>query len=297
MNNRFVVDNNPYDLGKDICGKHHDVREVHPILLKIVLEFDRVCRKNNIPYALCFGSALGIINYGGFIPWDDDMDLAIDYFDIPRLVEALKNDLGDEYSFDCYEDNKKYNVMIPTFKIRYKNSYIKERFYYNVPNRCGNGDGLFIDVVAFMGVPEDINEHRQLIKFSKRRTLRYVFSDAFFRIHPYRLKKQFKEFERKTAEKYKDSPVVSQTVIIPFQDWNEKKEHLSYPREVIYPFKEYDFCGHKLYSFNDIEKFCRLCYGDQSIKKLVGDEWIDPFPMKKRKCKHNATYCLDHKVK
>ena len=74
----FVIDNNPYDLGKDVYKKHHDVREVHPLLLKIILELDRVCRKNNIPYALSFGSALGIVNYGGFIPWDDDMDVAID---------------------------------------------------------------------------------------------------------------------------------------------------------------------------------------------------------------------------
>lgn len=40
-------------------------------------EMNRVCRKNNIPYALHAGDALGVINYKGFIPWDDDIDLAI----------------------------------------------------------------------------------------------------------------------------------------------------------------------------------------------------------------------------
>lgn len=291
--NNYVIDNHPYDLGKDIKGKHHDVREVHPILLKMILELDRICRKHNIGYALSYGSALGIVNYGGYIPWDDDMDVAIDYFDIDRLLKALKEDLGEEFTFDCYEDNKRFNVLIPTFKIRYKNSYIFEKFWYTLPNRCRNGDGIFIDIVAFMGVPTDKKEHYKLLKFTKNKTLGYVICDAFLRIHPYKLKKKIKDFEREVANKYKDSPMVSQTIIIPFQDWAEKKENLAYQREVIYPFREYDFCGHKLYSFNNVEEFCRLCYGEKALKKYIDGKWVDPLPMKKRGSKHNVTYSLD----
>ena len=290
--NLYVIDNEKYDLGRDIDGIHHDIREVHPILLKIILELDRICRKNNIGYALSYGSALGIYNYGGFIPWDDDMDVAIDYFDIPRLVEALKNDLGDEFSFDCYEDNKRFNVLIPTFKIRYKNSYIKEKFFYTLPNRCRNGDGIFIDVVALLGVPEDKKEHRKLLKFAKRRMIVYSALDAFLRIHPYGMKKKIKEYERKIANEYKDSPYVSQTVIIPFQDWAEKKENLSYPRDVIYPFKEYDFLGHKIFSFNKLEEYCRLTYGEKCLKRFIDGKWVDPQPKNKRNAKHNITYSL-----
>ena len=106
-----------------------------------------------------------------------------------------------------------------------------------------------------------------------------------------------KDFERKVAEQYKDSTSVSQTVIIPFQDWAEKKDHLAYPREVIFPFKEYDFAGHKLFSFNDVEEFCRLCYGEKCLKKFVDGEWVNPLPMRKRNAKHNLTYNLDSKDK
>ena len=293
----YIIDNTYYDLGKDVKGKHHDVREVHPILIKIILELDRICRKYDIPYALSFGSALGIYNYGGFIPWDDDMDVAIDYFDIPRLVKALKEDLGEEFSFDCYEDNKRFNVLIPTFKIRYKDSYIREKFWYNLPNRCRNGNGIFIDIVAFMGVPEDKEKHIELLQFAKKRMVRYIAFDAYFRIHPYRLKRKLKEFERQVATEYKDSPMVSQTVIIPFQDWAEKKENLAYPRDGIYPFKEYDFCGHKIYSFNKLEEFCKLCYGEKSLKRKENGVWIDPLPMELRKSKHNSTYSLTSKKK
>lgn len=287
-----IIDNNHYDLGKDVYKKHHDVREVHPILMKIILELDRVCRKNDIPYALSFGSALGAYNYQGFIPWDDDMDIAIDYFDIPRLIDAFENDLGDEFSFDCYETNKRFNVLIPTFKLRYKNSYIKEIFHYNLPNRCKNGDGIFIDIVAFMGVPEDPKEHYKLLKYAKNRMVGYIALDAYLRIQPYKMKEKLKNYEKAVASKYRESNYVSQTVIIPFQDWAEAKEHLAYPRDVIFPFREYEFEGHKLFSFNKLEEFCRLCYGEKCLAKEVNGVWVDPQPMEKRKAKHNKTYNL-----
>ena len=291
--NMKVIDNNPYSLGKDVYGVKHDVRDIHPILMKIILEFDRVCRKNNIPYALSFGSALGVYNYEGFVPWDDDIDVAINYFDTDRLVEALKKDLGDEFSFDCYEVNKKYNVLIPNFKIRYKNSYIKEKNTLTLPNRCKNGDGIFIDVVSFMGIPEDEKEHIKLLKYAKRRMPLYIFLDAFLRIHPFGMKRKLKKFEYECAEKYKDSDLVSQSVIIPFQDWGDEKDKLAYPKDVIYPFREYDFNGHKLYSFNNVEEFCRLCYGEKSLRKLVDGKWVDPYPVKKRNPKHNTTFNLN----
>ena len=291
MTEERVIDNSIYPIGKDLDGKECDTKELHDLLMKIVLEIDRVCRKNDIKYALAFGSALGVYNYAGFIPWDDDMDIAIDYFDVERFTEALKKDLGEDFSFDCYEDNKRYNVLIPTFKVRYKHSFISEVNKITLPNRCRNGDGFFIDVVAFMGVPEDKKEHFKLIKFSKRRMPWYCLLDGFLRIHPYHMKKTLKEFERKCAIQYKDSPVVSQTVIIPFQDWGEAFE-VSFPRDIIYPFREYDFEGHKLYSFNNVKEFCRLRYGDKSLRKFDGEKWYDPYPERKRKSHHTTNFSL-----
>ena len=123
----------------------------------------------------------------------------------------------------------------------------------------------------------------------------YVFFDAYLRIHPYLKKRHLKKFERKVAERYKMSPMVSQTVIIPFQDWGEEKDQLSYPYEVIYPFREYDFEGHKLFSFNNVEEFCRLCYGQKSLKYLEDGVWKDPLPMEKRNAKHHKAYSLVRK--
>ena len=281
MSKDFIVDNTPYKLGKDIDGTIKNIQDIHPIVFSIMLEIDRVCRKNNIPYALAFGSALGLYNYQGFIPWDDDADIAIDYFDIPRLVEAFKKDLSDEFEFVSYESDNRYNVLIPTFKVKKKYGYMQDKNWYVIPDRTKSYEGFFVDIVAFMGM-KDAKTHHKLIAKSQRRLVGYFISDGIFRKDPVKLKKKMKDEEREIAEKYKDANFVCQSVIIPFQS---PKINL-YPIEMIYPFKEYEFNGHMFYSFNDVVGFCLTRYGEGCLKHYDGEKYVDYFPKKYRKTMH-----------
>lgn len=58
---------------------------------KLLSEFDSFCRKNKLPYFATCGTLLGAARHGGFIPWDDDIDLGMMREDIERLVDLVKS--------------------------------------------------------------------------------------------------------------------------------------------------------------------------------------------------------------
>mgnify|MGYP000811964522 CR=1 FL=1 len=51
------------------------VDDVKLIELEIMDEIDRVCNEHGVQYFLGYGTLLGAVRHGGFIPWDDDMDI------------------------------------------------------------------------------------------------------------------------------------------------------------------------------------------------------------------------------
>ena len=53
------------------------LRKIQMIQLEMLIEVDRICRKCGIRYNIIAGTLLGAVRHGGFIPWDDDADVAM----------------------------------------------------------------------------------------------------------------------------------------------------------------------------------------------------------------------------
>lgn len=73
------------------------LRQIQLGALDTLIEFDSVCKKNNIQYWLDSGTLLGAMRHGGFIPWDDDVDICVSRRDLRRLLKCLKRDLGGNF--------------------------------------------------------------------------------------------------------------------------------------------------------------------------------------------------------
>ena len=67
-------------------------KKLWAVLLDLLIEFDRVCKKHNLRYFLCVGTLLGAIRHKGFIPWDDDIDVSMPRDDYEKLLK-----LSDEF--------------------------------------------------------------------------------------------------------------------------------------------------------------------------------------------------------
>ena len=71
-------------------------KKVWAVELDMLSQVDAVCRKHGLRYCLVFGSLLGAVRHHGFIPWDDDLDIALPRKDYEKLL-ALKDEFSSPY--------------------------------------------------------------------------------------------------------------------------------------------------------------------------------------------------------
>lgn len=85
-----------------------EFRRMQLVELDMIKELDRVCRKNNIKYVLVGGSLLGAIRHHGYIPWDDDADIAMLREDYERFKKHIKELDSDICYFQDHETDPEY---------------------------------------------------------------------------------------------------------------------------------------------------------------------------------------------
>ena len=78
-----------------------ETEAIKKVVLEAALDVIALCDENGIPYMLGGGSALGAVRHGGFIPWDDDIDLNIPRKYIPQLIDAIENRYPDKYYIEA----------------------------------------------------------------------------------------------------------------------------------------------------------------------------------------------------
>lgn len=119
-----------------ICHRHHQLR-----MLDILTEVDKVCRRHDIRYWLSSGTLIGALRHGGFIPWDDDLDIEMMRADYLRLLPLLEQELPDWLALQTHATDPNYCFFYA--KIRDKRSFIEEENHYD---SAFKERGIYIDI-------------------------------------------------------------------------------------------------------------------------------------------------------
>lgn len=128
----------------------NNIEKLQKKILDIYIQFDKVCKKYNLSYFAIGGTCIGAIRHKGFIPWDDDMDVAMPVEDYIKLREIAKKEFNKQYQLVDYmkSDDYIFNFM----KLQDINTTLVEDYDINLPN---NYRGIYIDIMPIVGIPKN----------------------------------------------------------------------------------------------------------------------------------------------
>ena len=166
--------------------KHYMEQHRRAVQLKqldILKAIDAICKHHGIDYWLDGGTLLGAVRHGGFIPWDDDIDIAMRLTDLPRFVEAARGELPHHLYMQTPDTAP--NVRLPIYKVRDTNSFLVENADdFTRPY----GKGLYVDIFPMMPYPSCSKA------FIKRVTKGYCRANAIMCSQHYYSFRSFAEF-------------------------------------------------------------------------------------------------------
>lgn len=133
------------------------IEELKQLETNILKDFDNVCKKNHLRYAIAFGTLLGAVRHGGFIPWDDDIDVIMPRPDYEKFIQIANEQLNADHKFISIEVEKRF--MAPLAKI----IDTRTRLYEN-EHVARVALGVYVDVFVYDGVWENVRKRDRAFK-------------------------------------------------------------------------------------------------------------------------------------
>lgn len=125
------------------------VRHVQKKILEIMKYIDSLCRANGIAYYIMGGTALGAVRHGGFIPWDDDLDIFMTPDQYARFKRIFQEENSQLFVLQEWRTDKKY---LEYAKVRMNGTTFIEENYKDWTDMH---HGIYVDIMILHKVPEN----------------------------------------------------------------------------------------------------------------------------------------------
>ena len=241
-------------------------RKVQLVEVEILNEIDRICKKHKIKYFLVGGTLLGAVRHKGFIPWDDDIDIAMLRDDYDKFINICLNtdELSDQYFM--HSDITDDNYWLPYIKVRKNNTTFSEKFLKDYDTH----KGIFVDIFPLENIKKEkgfFQKLRALFVKSIGETIYY--KKDFWELNNCRRKSivfVFNLFSTKFLKKLRDKLLLINR--------NKKTEYVGcivgaysfekeiFKNEFLFPLKTIEFEGNKYPCFKNVDYYLTKLYSD-----------------------------------
>lgn len=240
------------------------IRRVQLIATEMLIELDRICRKNGLRYNIAYGTLAGAVRHKGFIPWDDDIDVIMPIEDYIKLNEVMESDLDKSRFFWRSFDTEPNNTIIFN-QIRRNGTVFAQQGRENYQKHLG----CSIDVFPVFHQSNNLLAHwwcTKKCRFYRRAT--WAYKGAEREKNP--IKKAFYMYIRKPGNKRNFQSFMECATAPKIKN----KYYSIYIMQVRSPYKAYflsddafndrielEFEGHKFFAPKDYDAALTYVYG------------------------------------
>lgn len=234
---------------------NNDIKELKNKQIELLNLTDAICKKNNLTYLLIGGTLLGSIRHNGYIPWDDDIDIAMPQKDLDIFTNIINTQYNNKYFIQNSYTDKHFHFFFS--KLLLNNTVLEQKNTYDYEQKTGinidifpltesNGRTIILKIKKFLIVY--ISCHL-IARNTKRRYLpQHIFTNIFSRNFLLRIRKKISngngDYLSNFGSKY---PIDKQT----------------FNKNVYFPLKHSLFEGKKYNIPNNYDFILKNIYGNK----------------------------------
>ena len=270
--------------------------ELHTVLLSAMKDIDKICRESGLKYYLYAGTLLGALNYKGFIPWDDDIDIVMmpeDFYRFCKIIDSKYQEIYELRTFD--RDLNWYSKMN---KLLIKGTEI-------ISQHQEDKHPFFVDICVLHSIPEQ--KWRRFIQRKEIEVINFILQTQAGEIIPTSLISKL---------------VLGNLCKIKREVWGNRLEQVM----IRYDKKRTEYLGimcntltsnpytrcngyenditkrswHEQYQYIEFEdtEFMTISEPEKDLIHRYGPHWHDPYPEEKRVTKHDVkSYTISDEVR
>lgn len=263
---------------------------IHQTELSTLKAFINICQQLEIPYIATGGTLLGAIRHQGFIPWDDDMDVALLRPDYEKLLKLAPNLLIDQ-PFFLQTPVSDPNYALSYAKLLNQNTYIEEKNNFNFARK-----GIFLDIFPLDIIPNSTAQLKKQIN-----DIKIIDSRLFIKLRYNLIETPIRRFKTElTTEQQESASILKKRRKLLFNEYNQQP--IDYNTHFKNLASQYNY-DQEIFTYQQVTDTIKVPFEDTEITipadydailtQLYGDYMKLP-PENHRVAKHISKLIMDN---